>query len=594
MSFKLYKLRFRRVFKRRRHQLEGAGKEADQRLERHFFKRLHHLLMVKRFLALWIVPVLILIGLTGWQAESLSGYYQHLEPTAGGIYREGVIGQFTNANPIYAVSDVDESVSSLIFASLFKYNSDNELVGDLASGYSLSTDGRTYTVYLRPNLTWQDGQPLTAADVVFTYHTIQNPAAQSPLQPSWQGVDVSAKGRDAVVFSLPNPLASFKYSLTNGIIPEHILGSVPPSRLRSVEFNTIDPIGAGPFVWSSLQTSGNEPGTLQDLIALSPFKDYHSGAPKLGGLVIHTYPTNGLAEQALMSDDIDGLAGLDTLPQGWSNNPQLHIYSFPLTAEAMVFFRESNPVLADLSAREALVLAGNRQQIASDLAFKAQVEREPLLPSQLGYNSEFAQPGFDLSAAKKTLESGGWTLASDGYWHKNGLVLGFDLYALDSAISRQVTSELKQQWQALGANVNVHLQGDSDFQNTLSTHSYDAVLYNISLGVDPDEYIYWDSSQADPRSATRLNLSELKDSNADAGLEAGRTRSNPELRVVKYQKFLQAWQANYPALALYQPNFFYVTNRPLYNLSDKNEINSPLGRYNNVANWEIRRTEVTD
>ena len=102
------------------------------------------------------------------------------------------------------VSDVDTSVSKLIFASLFTYNSSNQLVGELASSYQVNSLGNIYTVHLKPNLTWQDGQPLTSKDVVFTYDLIENPDAQSPLFNSWQGVKVTADGPLTVTFNLPD------------------------------------------------------------------------------------------------------------------------------------------------------------------------------------------------------------------------------------------------------------------------------------------------------------------------------------------------------------------------------------------------------
>ena len=117
--------------------------------------------------------------------------------------------------------------------------------------------------------------------------------------------------------------------------------------------------------------------------------------------------------------------------------------------------------------------------------------------------------------------------------------------------------------------------------------TYDALLYGVSIGVDPDVYVYWDSSQVDLRSPSRLNFSEYSNGAANASLEAGRTRLDPALRTVKYQPFLQAWQADAPALGLYQPRFLYLTHGPVYGL-DETPINSDAQRFSNVWNWEVR------
>ncbi len=202
----------------------------------------------------------------------LSKYYQTLKTVPGGIYNEGVLGRFTNANPLYATNEADTTVSKLIFSGLLTYDDKGKLVGDLASDFSVDARGSSYTVHLKPNLVWQDGRPLTSADVLFTYQLIQNPDARSPLQASWRGITVTAPDARTVVFKLPGTLASFPYNLTNGIIPQHLLRSVPPSGLRSADFNTVNPVGAGPFTWQAIQVKGNgNPRSSQTQIALSPF-----------------------------------------------------------------------------------------------------------------------------------------------------------------------------------------------------------------------------------------------------------------------------------------------------------------------------------
>src|SRR5690606_15241267 len=121
-------------------------------------------------------------------------YYLSLQPATGGIYSEGILGTFTNANPIYAASSVDNSVENLVFAGLFTFDGTNKLVGELAEDWKVDDRGLSYTVTLKDNLTWHDGKPLTADDVVFTYSMIKNPDAKSPLASSWQGIKVEPKG----------------------------------------------------------------------------------------------------------------------------------------------------------------------------------------------------------------------------------------------------------------------------------------------------------------------------------------------------------------------------------------------------------------
>ncbi len=72
---------------------------------------------------------------------------------------------------------------------------------------------------------------LTTADVLYTYQTIQNPDARSPLFTSWQGVKLEVRDERTIVFILPGALGAFTHSLTNGIVPKHVLENTPPSQL---------------------------------------------------------------------------------------------------------------------------------------------------------------------------------------------------------------------------------------------------------------------------------------------------------------------------------------------------------------------------
>src|SRR3990167_3631064 len=163
------RLRWRRHFRRRRRQAEDISVQADETLDKHFIRRLGRLVEVKRFVVGWLLLFVLLAGIVVFQTRALSSYYQELRPAKGGIYDEGIIGVFTNANPIYATGPVDSTVSRLVFSSLFKYSETNQLVGDLAQSWEVDSTGLNYTVKLKDSLFWHDGHPLTAQDVVFTY-----------------------------------------------------------------------------------------------------------------------------------------------------------------------------------------------------------------------------------------------------------------------------------------------------------------------------------------------------------------------------------------------------------------------------------------
>jgi peptide/nickel transport system substrate-binding protein len=585
------KLRVRRGIKKRRQQVEDIGISAEQGLEAHFFKRLGRLMGVWRFVAGWFILLILVAMGTVLQVRSMSQYYQVLEPAPGGTYTEGIIGTFTTANPLYANSAADSSVARLIFSGLLKYDIHNKLVPDLAESFTIDPGGKVYTVKLRNDVKWHDGQPFTATDVAFTYSVIKNPDARSPYFNTWKDVTVTQKDARTIVFELPSVLASFPETLTNGIVPQHILGKMDPSQLRTSRFNSISPVGTGPFMWDQLEVAGDSKSERQEIVGMLPNEEFYRPKPKLNRFILRTFRDEAQMVQSFKAGELTSMAGLDSVPEDVRGVGNFKEYSVPLTGEVTVFFKNSQPPLNNEMVRRALVRAVSPEEIISTLGYPVEKADAPLLPFHIGYNPKLVQLPTDMGQAEKYLDKEGWKRGAGGIRSKKGVELGFTLQAQNTSDYRAVTSYLQKAWRQLGVKVDVQMQGDADMQGILRRHDYQAVLYGISIGIDPDVFAYWHSSQASPSANTRLNLSEYKNSTADAALEAGRTRLNSKVRASKYQPFLKVWREDAPALALYQPTVVYVSRGDVFNFQP-DALNDLTGRYANVENWMIRQERV--
>jgi len=579
------KLRWRRKFRRKQRLIEDIGSTTEENLDRHFFRRLGRLYDVRRFIASWIVLVILLITATVIQTRALGDYYLQTVPIAGGIYSEGLIGGYTNANPIYASSEVDATVSRLMFSGLLGYDEKNSLTGDLAESWSVDETGKKYTIVLRTGLVWQDDTPLTSADVVFTYKTIQNPDARSPYFSSWQGVKVEAVTERVVTFELPSILASFPYSLTIGIIPKHKLATILPGELRGSLFNTVEPVGSGPFAWKGVEVYGDTAADREQRIALRANDTYHKGKPKLSEFIVRAYVEENNLITSFNKGELNGVAGSLSTPLIGENSK---IHNLALTGAVMVFFRTDQPILQDARVRRALTEATNQKEIIRQLSdVNSQVDG-PLLPEHIGYNAGVTQYGFDVEKSKALLDEAGWKAdPSTGMRSKDGNPLVIQLNTLSSAEYAAVANILQKQWRAVGVDLSVKSLTQRDLQTTIEDRSYDALVYGIVMGQDPDQFAYWHSTQADVRSQRRLNFSNYNNKTVDSALEAGRTRIDPSLRAAKYLPFLQTWREDAPAVALYRPRFTYTSYGNLYNF-DQVSINSPTDRFNSVQNWMIR------
>ena len=573
---------FKRRIKLYKNSFLDFFENTNKQLDRHIFRRTHNLHASRRFAIGWMsLMVVIAIGLFV-QIRAASSAYLEIVPANGGVFVEGYVGNVKNMNPLYSSNSVDNALTKLMFSSLLTYNEKNELIGDLAEKWTSDEVGKVYTVTLRKDAKWHDGEAVTPEDVVYTYNSIQNAKVQSPLSSSWKGVKVERTGDWDVTFTLPNSYSPFPHLLTNGIVPEHILKDIDPSQLRGSRFNTASPVGSGPFTFRSIDVD-KQGDNQTEIVQLSKNDSYYNSVPKLDGFTIKTFKDKQDMQSALNSKDITGAAFVDH-----QDNNKENEFLFTQTSGLYVFMNNSKPPFDSPQIREAIARATSPGLVSSTLPYATLPVRSPLLVGQVGYSKDYVQKGTDIELANKLLTESGWAWQQgEPYRKKDGKELTVQLVSEKSDDYVKFVEQLQKQWAAVGVKAEVSLEDqDTIAATTLASKKYDALLYAINIGPDPDVYVYWHSSQAKPDAKPGLNFSLYSSKQADEALEAGRSRTNPSLRAAKYKPFLAAWQKDVPAIGLHQPVFSYSTNIPVYGLQEKT-INIPSDHLNNVNQWQI-------
>jgi len=571
--------RLRRVFRKRRRQVEGMTTEANRQLDRHVFRRITNLQYSWRFLTSWLIMALIITTGLVVQTRYLDRYYLFDTPVAGGEFVEGMQGNFSNANPIYAVSAVDTAVSKLVFNGLLKYDNKGNLTGDLAEKWSIDENRTIYTFNLRNNAFWHDGQEVTADDVVYTIRAIQNPDTLSPYNLNWQDVAVRAVDKKTVQLVLPGPLTSFAFSLTQGIAPKHILEKIPFAQLRSSEFNNRSPVGSGPFVWSAFATLSNSDDALRQRISLESNPSYHFGPTKLDRYSVEIFGSEEEIVKALEYRQLNG-ASLTYKPKDFSKS--IKTYNIPTLNGIYVFFHNQKAPFNDKVVRNAASQIIDIKNLLSQLDYVPISVNGPILRSSSAYDSTKVQRPYDIAKAIETLDKAGWVKPPSSFVRqKDSKPLEFTLLTENQPEYVKMVDALQKQFADVGIKMNVDIKEGKEFQRALLAHDYNALLYGISIGKDPDVYVYWHSSQA---TTDRFNFSEYKSGAADSALEGGRTRTDDELRKAKYRPFLDVWREDSPAVGLYQPRLLFALNDKIYNFEE-----FPLAiasdRYSNVHEW---------
>ncbi len=573
-----------------RESLRKRARNLESKTLRHaqtfIIARFDNIKSVRRHAFGWLAFVGLLIGVSAFQLIGYQRSYSLYAPTSGGTFAEGVVGPLETTNPIFARTPAEQSAGRLLFSGLLSYDQTAHLRSELAKSWHAENDGKRYVVELKPDIRWHDGRRITADDVVYTVKLIKNPLVRSPLYASWSQISVSKVSERVVSFELVRPYAAFPHALTFGILPKHLLSSTPPERLREADFNR-RPVGSGPFVFNRLQVINPDEGRV--ILYLERNDAYTRGSPKLERFQIHVFNDSMAVKNAYIRQEIN--AGVDftsdELQEIASKRQDAIIYHTLLSDGMFVFLRNDSNKFADVNVRKAFLLGTDRTALMARLhGFVSRLDT-PITVAQLPAASTKKQLGYNLDQAGALLDQTGWRLNGKTRI-KDGVPLSIDLVSVKSGDYPFIVGELKNQWEKLGAKVTVRLVSPSDVQQTvLLPRNYDAFVYELELGADPDVFAYWHVSQADPRG---LNLSNYKSPVASEALSSAQLRLETSVRQAKYQLFVDTWMNDVPAIALYQPQLHYVTSSDVMALQSNNVLASRIDRYRSIEQWSVNKT----
>jgi peptide/nickel transport system substrate-binding protein len=513
----------------------------------------------------------------------------------GGTYTEGVAGHPGFINPLFSErSDTDRDLCALIFEGLTAINEHNQIVPSLAERWQVSPDGLTYTFFLRDNVRWQDGEPFTADDVLFTIGVLQSPdfPGDPYLAELWRTVQVAKLDDYTVQFTLLEPYAPFLDNTTIGLVPKHALEDVPIADLAQHPFNYA-PIGTGLFKVEELT---------QDHILLGT-NPYHRlwQETMLDHIEIKFYPSYEHIYAAYKAGKVMGISRIMArdLDQARAD-PNLQILSARLSGYSLIFLNLKKPLFQDLRVRQALLYALDRQGLI-DRVLKGQglVIHSPIMPQSWAYNPQVKQYPYDPEQAKALLERAGWELPDSrkltfgeikpqdaGIRWKQGEQLEFTLLTNDVPDRVALAYAIAKQWEAVGVRAHVvAISSMSDLTlNYLRPREFDAVLSQWQkLPPDPDPYPVWHSTQA---TGEGQNYSGFENRDADEAIEVARQLTDPGARAPLYYQFQDVFAEQVPAILLYQAVYTYAVDKGVRNVQIA-PMSDPSGRFRTVARWAV-------
>lgn len=570
--------------------MRRAEKVSTKHAHKFLIKRLDAVRMARRHIIQWLVLVGVLIGVTGLQLGWTQASYQTTASARGGTYAEAITGEINTLNPLYAASEPEIAAARLMFSSLYSFDTTGKLHKSLAKSTTIDESGKIYTIKLRPDVRWHDGEPLTAKDVAFTINLIKKPAALSPLRINWQDVSVRAIDDTTVEFKLPALYAAFTHALTFAVLPSHILGDVPAGAMRENTFSRY-PVGSGPFKFRLLQTTSGKDE--HKIVQMAAFSEYFEGTPKVSRFEIHAFPSREQTVRSLRSGEVNAVSGVPLLSAADLESAGYLVTTHAVNSGVYALFNSSHPILGDHAVRKALQLATDTKALRGQLPVDMPRLDLPFVNGQLTGDGVPVAPKVNTDKAAETLDRAGWKLVG-GTREKDGQKLSLTITTTKDDQYEKAMASLASQWRSLGIVIDTNvidpgLPGVNFVQDILQPRSYDVLIYELLIGADPDVYAYWHSSQI---GSTGYNFSNYVNSTADAALVSARSRLETDLRNVKYITFAEQWLNDAPAIGLYQPVAVYATNKHVESLKDGMPFVTPADHYANALDWSVRQREV--
>jgi peptide/nickel transport system substrate-binding protein len=540
----------------------------------------------------WQILILCITGLivgTLLVLEREGGLLSSIvRPAQGGVYSEALIGSLQRLNPLIdSGNSVDKDVDSLIFSGLIKFDSRGVAEGDLAKNWGVSQDGTIYTFELNDNVKWQDGQPLTVADVIYTVGLMSNGGdlISADLSTFWADIETIKLDDTHMQFVLPQAFAPFPDYLTFGVLPEHIFGDMSYDEIVSSTYN-LQPIGTGPYKFKELSTEGDQIKGI--VLEVNPY--YYGDAPFIEEINFRYYVDSQSAYQAYKDGYVQGISVVtnDILGEVLAD-PNLALYSTRMPVTSMIFLNlddSSVEFFQNAQIRKALLLGINRQMMIDEVFGGQAIKADGVIfPGTWAYLDGTPTFDYDPDKAKDILKQEGYVVTGDtNPIRKDGdTEFKFVLSYPDDDLHKQIAEMIQADWKALDIAVTLEaVPADKFIADKLESHAYQAALVDINLSSspDPDPYPFWDSSQI----SGGQNYSQWKDRTMSDTLEQARTTPDMAERTRLYHNFQYLFADQLPALPLYYPVYNYAVNDQVQGIS-VGPLFSTSDRLSNINSW---------
>ena len=447
-----------------------------------------------------------------------------------------------------------QMINGTIYEGLTSIDKDLRVQPGLAASWTVSADGKTVTIKLRPGMTFHDGSKVEAADVVSTINRVLSKEIASPLASRLAALDTAtAPDATTVVLNLKEPSAPLLISIAT-------IAIVPRSMEAEKEALQRMPIGTGPFKFKEWQANG--------FVALEKNASYwRAGTPKLDGIKFNIVPESATRQVGISSGQYAMLPNIDAATAlQLKGKPGVKLAETLELAYSFVGVNTSKPPFDNAKVREAVNYALNRGEIITAALFGAGVPGGPLSPALKDWataTSEFACYKHDPAKAQALLKEAGHTAP-----------VAITINVLPRQDIRDIAQVVQAQLNKAGFKVELKNQEMGQFIQDWRNSNFDMFASTNAGSPDPDDYFFRTF-----RSGGSTNVFKYSNPELDGVLDSARTMQDAAARKTAYDKAQRilacdgpimhiAYGQLFTALRTNVTGFEIIANRSLTTLSD--------------------------
>ncbi|WP_164985020.1 ABC transporter substrate-binding protein [Ammoniphilus sp. CFH 90114] len=481
------------------------------------------------------------------------------DPQAGGVLRLARHQDVSSFDPIVPTDNMSIWTILNLYDQLVRLNADgSDIEPGLATDWSISDDGKSYTFNLRPGVKFHNGMPVTAQDVKFSLERAKSDESNwNWMYTAFDSVEVKSNSQVVIHLNTPYiPLLSTLALFSSSIVPEQIV------KENGKDYLTNNPVGSGPFMLDNWQRG-------QKVVLKKNPEYWQAGKPYLDGVEFLQVPEDTAKIFKLQAKELDIASNVpfNTLEQ-LKTDPALEVIVAPFARVDMIPINTTKEPFNDVKIRQAMNYAVNKKDIIQAVLMGQGEPAASYLPKVMYFNDQLKGYPYDLEKAKQLMSESS---------RPNGFKTTLTINA-GNEINSQVAVIVKEQLKEIGIDIEIQQLEPGVVDELLASMKYDLITtYYSSDIIDPDEITMFGAVST---GGTNAYYTGYKNPRLDELAMQAQGENDADKRKEMYMEMQKMFSEDAPHVFLFHVPSSYVTQKNVQGFTL-----SPMGSYRLEEVW---------